>query len=66
MSNSNMLTVMKLPRHKSVTSTMKYIDIYKLSFRTETKYEVLAITNPEELKGALLGIYTLVIEKFGS
>ena len=45
---------------------MKYIDIYKLSFRTETKYEVLAITNPEELKGALLGIYTLVIEKFGS
>jgi hypothetical protein len=66
MSNGNVLTVMKFLRHKSVTSTMKYIDIYKLSFRTETEYEFLAVTTPEELKVALLGCYTLVIEKFGS
>lgn len=45
---------------------MKYVNIWKLSFKSETEYEYLAVTTPEELKVALLGGYTLVIEKFGA
>ena len=45
---------------------MKYINIWKLSFKTETEYDYLAVTTPDELKVALLGGYQLVIEKFGA
>jgi hypothetical protein len=66
MSNGNPMTVMKMLGLKSVENAMKYVNIWKLSFRTETEYESLAVTTPEELKGALLGGYQLVIEKFGA
>jgi hypothetical protein len=65
-SNGNVLTVMKLLGHRRVENSMKYINIYKLRFRSETEYEYLAVTTPEELKVALLGGYQLVIEKFGA
>jgi len=45
---------------------MKYINIWKLSFKTETEYEYFAVTTPEELKVALCGGFQLVIEKFGA
>jgi UDP-N-acetyl-D-mannosaminuronic acid transferase (WecB/TagA/CpsF family) len=51
---------------KSIENAMKYVNIWKLSFRTETDYEYLAVTTPEELKVALLGGYEHVIEKFGA
>jgi len=66
MSNGNPISVMKMLGHKSVTNSMKYVNIYKLSFRTETEYESLSVTTPEELKVALLGGYQFVIEKFGA
>ncbi len=66
MSNGNPMTVMKMLGLKSVENAMKYVNIWKLSFRTETEYEYLAVTTPEELKVALLGGYQLVIEKFGA
>ncbi|MGD6851187.1 MAG: IS1/IS1595 family N-terminal zinc-binding domain-containing protein [Candidatus Bathyarchaeia archaeon] len=66
LSNGNACTVMKFLRHKSIANTMKYIDIWKLSFKTETEYEYLAVTTADELKAALLGGYQLVIEKFGA
>jgi len=66
LSNGNPITVMKLLGLKSVENAMKYVNIWKLSFRTETEFEYLAVTTPEELKVALLGGYQLVIEKFGA
>ena len=57
---------MKLLGHRRVENSMKYINIYKLRFRSETEYEYLAVTTAEELKVALLGGYQLVIEKFGA
>ena len=65
-SNGNVLTVMKLRGHRCVLNSMKYINIWKLPFKTETEYDYLAVTTPEELKVALLGGYQLVIEKFGA
>lgn len=65
-SNGNVLTVMKLLGHRCVLNSMKYINIWKLSFKTETEYGYFAVTTPEELKVALLGGYQLVIEKFGA
>jgi len=66
MSNGNPITVMKMLGLKSVENAMKYVNIWKLSFRTETEYEYLAVTTPEELKVALLGGYQFVIDKFGA
>jgi integrase len=66
MSNGNPMTVMKMLGLKSVENAMKYVNIWMLSFKTETEYEYLAVTSPEELKVALLGGYQLVIEKFGA
>lgn len=66
LSNGNPVSVMKLLGLKSVENAMKYVSIWKLGFRTETEYEFLAVTSPEELKVALLGGYQFVIEKFGA
>jgi integrase len=66
LSNGNPMTVMKMLGLKSIENAMKYVNIWKLSFRTETDYEFLAVTTPEELKVALLGGYEHVIEKFGA
>jgi len=66
LSNGNPMTVMKMLGLKSIENAMKYVNIWKLSFRTENEYEYLAVTTPEELKVALLGGYEHVIEKFGA
>ena len=55
-SNDNVLTVMKLRGHRCVLNSMKYINIWKLPFKTETEYDYLAVTTPEELKVALLEV----------
>ena len=66
LSNGNPITVMKMLGIRNVTNAMKYVDIWKLSFRSETDYDYLEVTKPEELKNALLGGYTHVIDKFGA
>ena len=66
LSNGNPCTVMKFLGLKSIENAMKYVNIWKLSFKTETDYEYLAVTTPEELKVALLGGYQFVIDKFGA
>jgi integrase len=66
LSNGNPITVMKMLGIRNVTNAMKYIDIWKLSFKSETDYDYLEVTTPEELKIALLGGYTHVIDKFGA
>jgi integrase len=66
LSNGNHYTVMKMLGLKSLKNTEKYVNIWKLSFRTETEMEYLCVTTPEELKVALLGNYQHVIDKFGA
>ncbi|MCW4025117.1 MAG: hypothetical protein NWF01_08805 [Candidatus Bathyarchaeota archaeon] len=66
LSNGNLFSVMKYLRHSSPNSSMKYINIWKLSFKAETQYEYMEVTTPEELKAALLGGYQHVIDKFGA
>lgn len=66
LSNGNPMTVMKFLGLKSVDNAMKYVNIWKLSFKTETEYDMLEVTTPEDLKRALLGGYTHVIDKFGA
>jgi hypothetical protein len=66
LSNGNPITVMKMLGIRNVTNAMKYVDIWKLSFKSETDYEYLEVTTPEELKIALLGGYTHEIDKFGA
>jgi integrase len=66
LSNGNPISVMKMLGLKNVDNAMKYVNIWMLSFKTETDYEFLAVTTPEELKAALLGGYQFVIEKFGA
>jgi len=66
LSNGNVLTVMKLLGHRSILNSMKYINIWKLSFKVETEYEYLSVTTAEELKAALVGGYAHVIDKFGA
>jgi hypothetical protein len=66
LSNGNPITVMKMLGIRNVTNAMKYVDIWKLSFKSETDYEYLEVTTPEDLKAALLGGYTYVIDKFGA
>ena len=57
---------MKMLGIRNVTNAMKYVDIWKLSFKSETDYEYLEVTTPEELKIALTGGYTHEIDKFGA
>ena len=45
---------------------MKYVNIWKLSFKTETEWRYMEVTTPEELKSALLGGFQYVIDKFGA
>jgi integrase/transposase-like protein len=66
MSNGNPMTVMKLLGLKCVDNAMKYVNIWKLSFKTETEWQYLEVTTPDELKIALLGGYVHVIDKFGA
>jgi hypothetical protein len=66
LSNGNPITVMKMLGIRNVTNAMKYVDIWKLSFKSETDYDFLEVTTPEDLKIALLGGYTHVIDKFGA
>jgi integrase len=66
LSNGNPITVMKMLGIRNVTNAMKYVDIWKLSFKSETDYEYLEVTTPEELKIALVGGYTHEIDKFGA
>jgi hypothetical protein len=57
---------MKMLGIRNVTNAMKYVDIWKLSFKSETDYDYLEVTTPEELKIALLGGYIHVIDKVGA
>ncbi len=66
LSNGNPITVMKALGLKNVDNAMKYINIWMLSFKTETQWEYMTVTNPDELKTALLGGFEFVIEKFGA
>ncbi len=66
LSNGNPITVMKMLGIRNVTNAMKYVDIWKLSFKSETDYEYLEVTTADELKVALLGGYQHVIDKFGA
>ncbi len=66
MSNGNPISVMKLLGLRNVENAMKYVNIWKLSFKTETQWEYLEVTTPDELKAALLGGYQHVIDKFGA
>ncbi len=66
LSNGNAMTVMKFLGLKRYENAMRYVNIWMLSFRTETEYEHMAVTSPEELKIALDGGFEFVIEKFGA
>ena len=62
--NGNVLIVMKLLGHKRVESSMKYINIYMLSFQNKD-YDVLAATSVDEIKPAIAAGYDYVCEKSG-
>ncbi|MGD6808615.1 MAG: hypothetical protein ACQCN3_02845 [Candidatus Bathyarchaeia archaeon] len=66
LSNGNPITVMKALGLKNIDNAMKYINIWKLSFRTETQWEYMTVTTPDEMKIALLGGFEYVIDKFGA
>ncbi len=66
MSNGNPMSVMKLLGLRRIENAMKYVNIWKLSFKTETEWQYMEVTTPEELKIALLGGYQHVIDKFGA
>ena len=67
MSNGNAMTVMKMLGIKRYENAMKYVNIWKLGFNSsETEWEYVEVTEPEELKCALLGGYEHVIDKFGA
>jgi hypothetical protein len=57
---------MKMLSIRNVTNAMKYVDIWKLSFKSETDYELSRSYYTEDLKIELLGGYTHVIDKFGA
>jgi hypothetical protein len=56
---------MKMLGHKRVENSMKYINIYMLTFRKETEYDVVTATSPDEIKAALSAGFDWVCDKFG-
>jgi len=65
MTNGNVLTVMTQLGHKNVENSMKYINIYKLRFKTETDFEVVTASTPDEIKAAISSGFEFVCEKAG-
>ncbi len=65
MTNGNVLTVMTQLGHKNVENSMKYINIYKLRFKTESEFEVVTASTPDEIKAAIAGGFEFVCEKMG-
>jgi len=60
--NGNVLKVKKLLRHKSITSTMKYIHMIKFE---DNEFEVTTATTIEEAKEVLAVGFDYVTEKNG-
>jgi hypothetical protein len=64
MTNGNVLVVMKLLRHKRVENSMKYINLFMLSFKN-TEFEVASATTVDEAKQALAAGFTYICAKSG-